>query len=390
MIVTRSMPMKPVPAWVLAASLVLAFPGGPVIAEDDLSGGAYAVTYARRLLARGDTDGDGALTREEAARIRVDMARCDADGDGTLDTGELRRAPVRYLDGKGRRRLNVLYKKTSAEDLYLDVYYPVTEHALPVPIVIYTHGGGWVTGSKQNIASGALRDVAIGLLDAGFGIVAVNYRLCGGGSGIVVRDCVCDARDAVGYLARHAEALGVDATRIFVLGDSAGGQIAQMLLVTAPRGDRRGHDVDDPGYRIGAGVSWYAPCDFQRAELFRRPDTPDQVNRFGSRIVPAATVVNDEQAWYREVSPVHYLARDVPPLLLVHGDRDTTIPVGHARFMKERADAIGAPVEMMIVKNAGHNWRPVDGAIDPPTQAVVARTVDFLKIHRDRSGRTSN
>ena len=59
------------------------------------------------------------------------------------------------------------------------------------------------------------------------------------------------------------------------------------------------------------------------------------------------------------------------PLLMIQGDQDTTIPVKHAHYMKKKAEAMKAPVEVVIVKNAGHNWRKVDADIDPSREAIM-------------------
>jgi hypothetical protein len=52
--------------------------------------------------------------------------------------------------------------------------------------------------------------------------------------------------------------------------------------------------------------------------------------------------------------------------------------------MKQKADAVNAPVEIMIINNAGHNWRKVDADIDPPRETIVQRTVAFLQYHLDQ------
>ncbi|MDF1862072.1 MAG: hypothetical protein P1U87_17780, partial [Verrucomicrobiales bacterium] len=56
----------------------------------------------------------------------------------------------------------------------------------------------------------------------------------------------------------------------------------------------------------------------------------------------------------------------------------TTIPVKHAHYMKEKAAAARAPVEILIVKNAGHNWRKVGADIDPSRREIIKRTVGFF------------
>ena len=66
---------------------------------------------------------------------------------------------------------------------------------------------------------------------------------------------------------------------------------------------------------------------------------------------------------------------------MIQGDKDTTIPVKHAYYMQETAEAFEAPVEILIVKNAGHNWRKVDADINPSRQVIVERTVQFFVEH---------
>jgi len=65
-------------------------------------------------------------------------------------------------------------------------------------------------------------------------------------------------------------------------------------------------------------------------------------------------------------------------IVVVDSAEDTTIPVKHAYYMKEKAEALHAPVETLIIKNAGHNWRQVDAPITPTQAEIVAKTVDFL------------
>jgi dipeptidyl aminopeptidase/acylaminoacyl peptidase len=86
---------------------------------------------------------------------------------------------------------------------------------------------------------------------------------------------------------------------------------------------------------------------------------------------------------YREMSPINYLKKDSPPLLMAQGDADTTIPVKHAYYMEKRAKELGAPVDMMIIKHAGHNWRQADGKtpIEPGLDVIVKKSVDFIVSH---------
>ena len=84
---------------------------------------------------------------------------------------------------------------------------------------------------------------------------------------------------------------------------------------------------------------------------------------------------------YREMSPVNYLRKDSPPLFMVQGDKDTTIPVKHAYEMQQRAKKLEAPVKVLIVKNSGHNWRKVDAPTEPSRNEIVQVTAEFFVNH---------
>ena len=286
-------------------------------------------------------------------------------------------------EGPINLKADVVYKTTSRGDLHLDLYYPETELSGKYPLVVYTHGGGWAAGSKEKATSGRIGRAVRGLTERGFCVASVGYRLCNNDADTSIRDCVIDAKDAVRYLAKHSEALFVNTDRVFTFGDSAGGQMAQMLLLSPPGSLPGADELKDYTYTTVAGVSWYGPCDFERTELFNPDGRPNFRDRFGSRILGPHTDPADKLRVYREVSPVNFLKKDGPPLLMIQGDKDTTIPVHHAHYMKKRAKAVGAPVDIMIVANAGHNWRQADAGvpIQPALPEIIERTVDYIAKH---------
>ena len=129
------------------------------------------------------------------------------------------------------------------------------------------------------------------------------------------------------------------------------------------------------------GVSWYGQCDFEKIDLFNDDDRADFQDRFETQIMGSDSGANDKLTRYREFSPVNFLSKDSPPLLMIQGDQDTTIPVKHAYDMKEKADEANAPVEIMIIKNSGHNWRRVDADSAPSREAIIERTEEFSVEH---------
>jgi len=279
---------------------------------------------------------------------------------------------------------DIRYKSVPEGDLNLDLYYPDVKRPGKYPVVIYTHGGGWAAGSKNKAMVGNMAKVVRGLAENGFCVVAVDYRLYTEDGTVTIKDCVTDSKDAIRFLAKNSDTLNVDPNRVFTFGDSAGGQIAQMLLLSSPESLPGDPELVGCSYTTIAGVSWYGPCDFEKTELFNHDDRGNFRDRFGPRILKPDSKSEDKLALYREMSPINYLKKDSPPLLMIQGDGDTTIPVKHAYYMHKKAQALNAPVEIMIIKHAGHNWRMADGVtpIDPPAAQIVQRTVDFFVGHQ--------
>lgn len=286
--------------------------------------------------------------------------------------------------GATTTKLDVVYKTTEQGPLKLDLHYPAAPKAgAKVPLVLFTHGGGWAAGTKT-IGDRGVRFMGVKALNAqGFCVASVDYRLCTKEGNITVRDCVMDAKDALRFLAKNAAPFSLDAERVFTWGDSAGGHLAQMLLLSPPESFPGDSALADAKYRLIAGVSWYGPCDFEKLELFTPPGGKGVGDRFGSRILKAGADEKAKLVAYREVSPVTYLRADSPPLLMMQGDKDPTIPVHHARYMKERGDAMKAPVEGFIVENSGHNWREVGGVLRPSLDEVMTKTAAFMKQQLD-------
>jgi acetyl esterase len=123
------------------------------------------------------------------------------------------------------------------------IYRPDGE--VPLPLVAYVHGGGWVIGTLDTYDP-----LCRALANASGAVIAsIDYRLAPEHPFPAAPD---DVRAAVRWLAEHAEELGADPARIGIAGDSAGGNLA---TVTA----RRLRDEGGPGLRMQALI--YPVCD---------------------------------------------------------------------------------------------------------------------------------
>lgn len=166
--------------------------------------------------------------------------------------------PVAALDAaplatpsSDKTKLDIVYKTTAQGPLRLDLHYPTAPRAgAKYPLLIFTHGGGWTTGDKS-IDRGVRFQGASALTAQGFCLASVDYRLWSQDGNIVIRDCVTDAKDALRFLAKNAQRFSLDANRVFTFGDSAGGQIAQMLLLSPPQSFPGDPALADAKYRLG-------------------------------------------------------------------------------------------------------------------------------------------
>lgn len=368
----KKLPLLYIPLAISTVSSALALE--PLIDSSEI----YNEQTAKQNLANLDTNKDGLYKEDENPGQWKRKKRLDANADGAIDLNEFKNASLTYVDSPGKQIRNVIFKKTPQGAVYLDIYMPDQDKNTNKPVVLYTHGGGWAAGSKHGAGNASFNKVHQALLKEGFCVVSVNYRLVKKNGPIAMRDCVIDSQDALRFISAHHKELGIDPMKIHTFGDSAGGQLAQIVLLSSPEAIPGDPKLAKYSYKTVSGVSWYGPCDFQNPQLFNHNDRPDFRDRFGPRIMGPYSKAEDKDKLYTEMSPVSYLKKDSPPLLMIQGDKDTTIPVKQAYRMQEALKITPAPVEIMIIKNAGHNWREVDAPIEPDRNEIVKKTIEFI------------
>jgi len=251
---------------------------------------------------------------------------------------------------------DVTYCTMDGIALKLDIYYP--DSASLWPVTIYVHGGGWSSGDKAK-GAGALEIPA--LQSAGFLVVAINYRLAPENPFPAMIE---DAKCAVRYLRTHADEYNLDPNRIGVWGGSAGGHLVNLLGTTD---ESAGFDVGEylaQSSRVQAVVDMFGPTDL--------------TVQFEGGYEGASRVFAGFDAAL--ASPVTYVTPDDPPFLLFHGDSDPLVPIEQSRILLAALQAAGVPVELVIVENAGHGFKPEEGkTISPSRQEIAQRVVEFFE-----------
>ena len=279
------------------------------------------------------------------------------------------------INWDGPQFLDVVYKTASGQDLRLDIHLP--KDRANAPVVIYSHGGGWATGDK--VPTGSARDVAEGLLEQGVAFVSVEYRLTNN-TDIIMQDCITDVKDACRFLSKNSDLYDINHRRMVNFGDSAGGHIAMMSALTtqgyfAFRGASELSDYSN--FLIVGCVAYYAPSSFRPANETFWTRGGRFLGGFHLRIFGDET--DETQQLYLQdlVSPILYWNESSPPLFLVSGDEDTTIPVYHTYGMRSVSNTVDNDgFTYLIVNGAGHNFLQAgDSAIFPSNTEIVDQTI---------------
>jgi acetyl esterase/lipase len=205
---------------------------------------------------------------------------------------------------------------TSPAPLLLDLYTPTGDTASARPVLVWIHGGGFVSGTRTD---GQIPRLARSMALRGYVSVSISYRLrsptafnADPMSGI--RDAVHDARAAVRWVRANRSALKLDTARIAVVGSSAGG----ITALFAAYENAWGEGVSgNPGFSsdVAAVVSFWGSL----------PGAADSVMQAGE-----------------------------PPLLIFHGTEDMTVPYVEAQQLVARAAQVGVAHRLVTLTGQGH------------------------------------
>ncbi|VGO22262.1 alpha/beta hydrolase fold domain-containing protein [Pontiella sulfatireligans] len=222
------------------------------------------------------------------------------------------------------------YSVEDGESLQLDLYLPEAKNP---PLMVWIHGGGWKNGDKANVNPAILR-----LSGEGYAVASINYRL----KDLSIHPKnIHDCKGAVRWLRAHAAEYGYDPERVAVGGGSAGGHLSLLLGMSSGVQELEGTvgGNTNQSSTVKAIVDLYGPSDFS---AFSK--TSERFNK--------AHEFRQEQLTH--ASPLTYLSKDDPPVLILHGDQDKTVPVEQSKLLHERYQKAGLTSELHIIKGAGH------------------------------------
>ncbi len=236
----------------------------------------------------------------------------------------------------------------------------------PAPLVIYIHGGAWLMGNK-----GSALKFASGLLDRGFIVADINYRLS---SDSVFPAQIFDCKAAVRWLKSQAGKYMIDTNRIGVIGSSAGGHLALLLGFASGVAELEGLHLGSSGYssKVQAVVDFYGPSDFNYIDGYYPEACPSQGNINGL-FSPVSLLLGcpPKNCPDKSVlaSPITHLDPSDTPALIYQGINDCTVPPIQSTIVDSalRANNI---YSVLVELDAGHAFRP--------TPEQMLQMYDFL------------
>ena len=254
-------------------------------------------------------------------------------------------------DGNVKHKLDILRPKNPPKD--------------PMPVIVWIHGGGFVSGSKTDGRSRLVRFVEQGYLG-----VTIDYRFAYEAVfPAQLQDCKC----AIRFLRAHAKEYNLDADHIGVWGGSAGGNLVAMVGVTGGVEEFEGDGGwEKESSRVQAVCDYYGMTDFlaiyelakqgKSTERFLPMDGKESI----SHLLGVKYFENPDLC--RKASPTTYASKDDAPFYIFHGDLDPLTPHSQGQLLNEKLKAAGVESDFYLVKGGKHGW-PARADVDDKVDA---------------------
>ncbi|MFC1552596.1 alpha/beta hydrolase, partial [Candidatus Latescibacterota bacterium] len=197
--------------------------------------------------------------------------------------------------------------------------------------VVLIHGGGWRGGNPQMFFPHCRYYAARGAVG-----ICVQYRLAKDG-GPSVFDCIRDCKSAMRYIRAHAGELGIDPSKIAVMGDSAGGHLAGCMAVM--------EGCDDPEDDMNVSAT-------ANAAVMYNPVADLAIERWMKLFTPEGGRTVKQMA--ENASPTNFIGADEPPCMVLHGFDDTVVDVQQAIDFSRKMVAGGNRCDLMLLGKTDH------------------------------------
>ncbi len=234
---------------------------------------------------------------------------------------------------------NLYYVHNGMERQNLDLYIPA--RATNCPLVIWVHGGAWISNSKEGPGGRSF-------LGRGYALASLNYRQSRHAKWPAQ---IIDLKAAVRWLRAHAGEYGLDPRHFGAFGMSSGGHMVAMMGTAGENEFEQGENLGFSS-QVQVVADWFGPTDFLSIS-----NTPGSMRWGGNGDVDTQLLGgfpsrNHELA--ESASVVHYVTTNTPPFVIVHGDKDPMVPLQQSQELVAALKKAGVPVEFHVIVGGGH------------------------------------
>ena len=223
------------------------------------------------------------------------------------------------------------------------------------PAIIYFPGGGFTTTDYEKFI-----EMRFALAKAGFVVAAAEYRVVPNKFPAILED----GKSAVRFLKAHADAYGIDASKIGVLGDSAGGYLSQMVAVTDNEKQFDKGDNLHVDSTVQAAATLYGISDLRNIgagfdetiqKVHQSPAVTEAllVNGVAFNEYPGASILSDSDKALA-ASSLGHIKKNLPPFLIMHGTEDKLVSPVQSEQLYEALKQSGNRVTYVKVEGAAH------------------------------------
>ena len=204
----------------------------------------------------------------------------------------------------------------------LDLYIPAGA-TRPLPVVIWSGGSAWRADTGKNGAGG----LAAQLNPAGYAVAGVSIR---SSSQVLFPGQLHDIKAAIRWLRANAAKYSFDPDHIAIMGDSSGGWTTAMAALTGDAPEMEGAiGTTGVSSRVQAAIAFYPPTNFLTIDAWAIRQClggacHDSENSPESQLVGCAIQACPDKV--RAASPMQYITAADPPIMILHGDSDQSVP----------------------------------------------------------------
>ena len=227
---------------------------------------------------------------------------------------------VTYGTGGGRPlKMHLLRAKTPAGE--------------PMPVIVWIHGGGWQKGTRD----GGLPKL-VAFAGKGYFCASIEYRLSGEATfPAQIEDCKC----AIRFLRAKAKEYNLDPDRIGVWGSSAGGHLVALLGTSGNVKELEGNGGwPEVSSKVQAVCDFCGPTDLVEFVANSKKKADSAI----AKLLGGPPAENKTKADL--ANPITHVTKDAPPFLVVHGDKDTTVPMRQSELLRDALQkGLGSPFD---------------------------------------------